>query len=95
MPYRNIIPFMYVLAFAFGILSIFAKATHITTPFGWFIASLAAQIFFAVAAIYELRSSEQLSNSQKSTWSGLLLVAPLFFGIFYLRRIRRKAGLNN
>jgi|GEM_PF-5953747 len=45
MPYRNIIPFMYVLAFAFGILSIFAKATHITTPFGWFIASLAAQFF--------------------------------------------------
>ena len=87
---RNLVPLNYALAIAFFCLAMYSKITHSGDFKVMFIGCMLAQILFAVVSIYELRKSEQLTKSDKSTWSGLLLVAPILFGIIYLTTIRRK-----
>lgn len=90
MPNRNIIPILYALSIVSVAMAVFAKSAQ-ASPVVLFMICLAMQLLFAFAAIAELRSSEKISNSQKSLWSSLLLFVPLVSGIFYLRSIRAKS----
>ena len=92
---RHILPMLYALSVVSVGPAMFAKSMHTGNPLVWLTICLITQILFAIAAITELRSLEHVSDSQKSTWSGLLLVAPIFFGLFYLKNIRRRSRLVN
>ena len=78
------------MAWAFLGAGIYAKAFHTGNGMGMFYGSLAAQMVFALFSIKELRRSAQLSQNEKSTWTGLLLVAPVLSGMVYLISLRRK-----
>lgn len=92
---RYLLPMLYALSVVSVGPAMFAKSMHTGNPLVWFTICLITQILFAIAAIAELRSLEYVSYSQKSIWSGLLLVAPVFSGLFYLKNIRRRSRLIN
>jgi len=87
---RNIVPLSYALIVAFFFLAIYSAMTHSGDLITMFIGCLLTQILFAVLSIYELRKSEQLTQTEKSNWAALLIVSPPIFGFMYLTTIRRK-----
>ena len=91
---RNIVPLSYALTIALFFVAIFSAITHSGAEMSMFIGCLVTQIVFAFLCIYELRTSLYLPQNEKSNWTALLLVAPLFFGIIYLKTVRRRVLFN-
>ena len=91
---RNIVPLSYALSVAFFSLTIYSAITHSGNLMIIFIGCLLTQLLFAVLSIYELRTSIYLPQNEKSTWTAFLLIAPMLYGIFYLKTVRRKVLYN-
>lgn len=88
---RNLLPILYAVSIISVGPVLIAKSMHIGNPSTGLILCLAAQLFFAFAAITELRNVQQLTDKEKSRWRVLLLCSPLIFGFFYLKNIRGKS----
>ena len=90
---KKIVPVLFTFLYGFFALAIFAKMEHSANATLYFCLALGSQIFFSIFSILELRGSEQIVESDKGIWSGLLITAPAIFGFFYFKNIRRKIYL--
>ena len=91
---RHIVPLSYALSVAFFGLAIYSAITHSGNLMIIFIGCLLTQLLFAVLSIYELRTSIYLPQNEKSRWTTILLIAPMFYGIIYLKTLRRRVLYN-
>lgn len=92
---RNLVPLSYTLSVTFFCLAIYSVITHQGNLMIMFIGgSLVTQILFAALSIYELRTSIYLPQNEKSRWTTFLLIAPMFYGIIYLKTLRRRVLYN-
>ncbi len=95
MPNRKILPIIYAGSLTSILPVLLAKSTDSHTLMMWVAIGVATQFLFAFAAMAELKNLTHLRDEQKRRWSGLLLVAPLLFGFFYLKNLRGKIDLVN
>jgi hypothetical protein len=90
---KKIVPALYAFLLGFFPLSLIAKLDHSANFMVYFCCAVGTQILFSIFSIVELRGSEQISESDKGIWSGLLIAAPAIFGFFYIKNLRRKIYL--
>jgi hypothetical protein len=85
---QKAIPFLFALSVAFICLALSGIIMHWDNSLFLFTAAMGTQFAFAFAAIYELRKNGGMMRQEKTTWTLLLLICPMLFGIIYLKKIR-------
>ena len=86
----NIIKISYGLSILFSIIGAYLKITHIQGVETFLIIAMLSTLVFIISAIYEVRTSPNITISEKNMWTIVLIFISGVAGLIYIFMGRKR-----
>jgi hypothetical protein len=94
MKLATVVKISFALSIVFTVIASFMKITHKAGAEYLFIIGLMAIVAFMVAAIYEVRTSIRINNTEKWLWTIGFIFCTGLTGILYILVARKRIATN-
>lgn len=84
----------FILGFICSLIGAYMKFTHVNGAATWLITGVLSTLIFIVTAIYEIRTSNKIDNTEKLIWTFALIFFSGIAGFVYFFFDRKRIAAN-
>lgn len=90
----TIVKISFVLGLILSLAGAYMKFTHLNGAGPWLITGILSTFIFIISAIYEIRTSNKIDNTEKTIWTFALIFFSGIAGLVYFLFDRKRIAAN-